>query len=294
MTGVVPWGIGPGLLAWSVVGSRSDTASGHAASVRYNLQQKKWGMGASWRQEGAGYAALSDPVVPGPRRDSAGLYGSLQLGDWGGLSLSFSRQATQLTAEAAAAASASAERQVRQSTNLGWSRGLGKGNAHWLRVDLTRTREGSQVAQQVGLALSFSLDARTRLTLNGSGNPDQQAGNGSLQLSRPLWPGETWGWELGLDRSAAAGGGQTVRRAAADMQAQTMQLRGDWRNSGSGASSDALRLTAGGGVAIVGGSVHFSRPIGDAYAIARVGGPMNTTPASFRAAAKAEFSERTP
>ena len=29
-------------------------------------------------------------------------------------------------------------------------------------------------------------------------------------------------------------------------------------------------------------------------AIARVGGPMNTTPASFSAAAKAEFSERNP
>lgn len=269
--GVVPLALGPGLLSWGLATSHTDTASGRAASANYNLNRTAWNAAFSWRHEGLGYAALSEPLSRSPGRDTVGVYGSVRLGDLGSLSASQSLQIANVFGGPQPLVSPPTGRRVRQSTALGWTRSLG--SSSWVRSDWTRLRDGDTVLHRLSLTVSIAFDRRTRLSLSGSSNPDQGSSDSHLLISRPLWAGETWGWELGQDRSGSRAVMHNAQRAAVDMQTSYIQLRGALQHTDSGAAGpvNSLRLTAGGGLALVDGSVHLSRPIGDAYAIARVG-----------------------
>lgn len=267
LMGTMAAGSAHGLLSWSAGTSRTDSGTGYAASLRYSLQRRDWGMALSWRKEGQGYAILSDPPVVSSGRETAGLYGNVRLGNLGGLSLGHTRQTVQQAANASVTGASPAP--SRESTSIGWSRSLGAPGS-WLRLDLARERDGQTVRHRIGVLLFMDLDREHRLMVTG--HQDSGLGSASAQLARSLLNDEGWGWDVGLQGNASASARTHLMNASADLLARHVQLRASWQAGGSSSSANSLRLAASGGIAFVDGGVHFTRPVGDAYALARVGG----------------------
>lgn len=266
VTGSLAVGSAYGMLSWSVAGSRARSDTGHAASLRYSFQRRAGGLGLSWRKDGPGYAVLSEPLVLSAGRETTGLYGNFRLGDLGGLSVGRTRQTRWEPAPDTVVPGA---RLSRESTSIGWSRGLGSPGS-WLRLDLTRERDEQGVRHRIGLLLFMDLDRQHRFTVSGS--QDNRLQTASAQLSRPLISEEGWGWEAGFQSNASDSGRTQLQNASADLLARHFQLRASWQGSGLSAGAGSMRLAASGGIAFVDGRAHFTRPIGEAYALARVSG----------------------
>lgn len=266
--GVMPLAIGPGLWAWNLGASRTDQGRGFAAATRYSVQRPTGGLGLFWRFDGPAYAMLSDPLVSSPGRSNAGVSGYWRAGPWGSLSLSHARQTYTVLPVPPLLASEPVRRHS-ESTSLAWSRGLG-GVGNWLRLELTRSQRQGVASHRMMLAMGLALDRRTRLNLSGRVDPVSQSASGTLTLTRPAWPGESWGWDLGLDRTSSTLQGWNLYRGAGEARTRTLQLRGDWAQA-QGQDLPTLRLTAGGGLAVIDGQAYWSRPIGDGYALVRVG-----------------------
>lgn len=266
-------GAASGLLSWGVAGSRTEAGTGRAASVRYGVQLGKFSVSGSWRQEGPRYTVLSDPLVSSVGRNIISLYGGAGLGAFGSASASLTRQTRQPGRQSGPSdmdLAVLSPGTVRESGSIAWSRRLAS-PGNWLRLDLTRVRDSQGVHHRIGLLVFIDLEREHRLTV--SGNRDPGLLSSALQLERPLVAGEDWGWAVGLDRSVSNAGASSAQNARAYFQAQNFQAQAAWQRSGSSSSeTNLVQLAASGGVAILDGRVHWSRPIGDAYALAQVGG----------------------
>lgn len=264
-----------GVLSLGAVGSQAGGQHARALLAQYGYYTARWGLGASARHEAPGFAMLDESRILSNHAWSATLSASRTLAD--GSALSLSRHVATVHAADRISIPAGwllAGSEARRSTTLAYAR-------FWpslrgsLRVAASRVHDGRGSRSEFTAGLVISLDGPRLLSITT--RQDREGSAQSVQLSQPVPPGEGWGWEVGADRDAQQGEGGTSSQSArwhgaAQLNARYLQWRGELQHrTGTGATSDEVRLAASGGVAWLGGGWHFSRPVQDAHALVQVG-----------------------
>lgn len=257
-----------GLLHASLAASQAGGLRGQAGLVRYEYQSPRWGAGVTWRAEGAGYAALSEPrTLADPRRELQG-YANLSVGEGQSVWASHTRLTTTPASRPALPEGWQLSTLTpRQSTSIGyaaWIRPWGGS----LRVAASRISDQRGTRHELGASLVFLIAgggvASTQVRHGSDGSTQ------SVQWSRSTPADTGWGYDLSATRYAGAPDKTLRWRATTDLASNAVRLRADLSGS-DGAGQPALRLSAAGGFAFIDGRGYWGRPIEDSFAVVEVG-----------------------
>lgn len=278
-----------GVASFSLSASRADGQSGWAAAAGYNYQHRNFSFGLTARRDSAGYAMLTDPLVLYNRKNDASAYVSYYFTGLGSVSLSHSLLTPHATVRLPSADFTFAALEKRRVTAVGYTLPLVSGRAS-LATSLSHVKDsrGSRNEATVNLIVYLDRDhtfqAGARRSIDGV--------QGSVQLTRNPPTGEGFGYDLGAGYSRDGGEEQARYRMAGQLNARHSILRGeiDRQHTGTG-DNDSYRLSAAGGVTLVGGGLYLSRPISDSFALVQVG-DLPGVPVSVNGTAVGETDSR--
>jgi outer membrane usher protein len=152
---------------------------------------------------------------------------------------------------------------VSYSRNIGWNLSL--------LGSLRSVREEGTVNEAM-LGLNYYPGGDVSLSANYSG------GNGvrseTVQARKNLPAGEGWGYSVSVDRMDSTALSSTAVNPSLQYNARFGSYAAEYRGEriDGGGGNGLFRLSAYGGVAFVGGTIGFSRPIADSFGLVSVGG----------------------
>jgi outer membrane usher protein len=264
-----------GVLNLALAASSLGGERGLAGMVGYSYQSRAWSLGASLRKDSRHYANLGDPVTLSSRKLDASVSVGYNFEGKGTVSLSHSVLTTH-SGQAASPASATQPfaiepLQDRRETTLSYSLPLLSGRAS-LVANLTHARD-VESRNELFVNLNFYLDKGQTVATTFQQLKDTSIE--SFQFSRPQPIGEGIGYDVATDRSSGPDGESLQLRASTQLNAPAAVLRAEYgqvRQRGqSPSSTNTYRFALSGGLAYVGNTVSFGRPVTDSFGIVKVG-----------------------
>lgn len=245
-----------GLLSASVARSQAGEARGQAGLLRYEYQSAAGGLGVTWRANSAGYTLPGEPWMTGPRRHEAQVHASRSVGEgrslWASHALTGGRLGPAVTRG--------------RNTSIGYAAFVRPWGGS-LRLTASRLDEGRGARHELSASLIFVLDGGGLASTQVRRGPN--GASQSIQWSRPARAFEGWSYDLGASREGSPKGQALNLHGSAQLDASAIRLRaemaGDPRNH-----QHSLRLSAAGAISHLGGQVHRSRPVEDAFALVQV------------------------
>ena len=248
-----------GIISNSLAAGRNPSGNGWASVARYTYQARQFSGQAELRRTSLNYETLGQSATSDrPKAElSAGASYSLPFG--GNLSVDW--------------------RQLRQYRG-GDQRGVSLGYSRNLVGSLSLIASVSQLASSLSpvsttsIFVALSYSPKRDVTANFSHS--QRAGISSdvVQLGTNTPVGEGVGYRMAGERTSSAGLGTAYRLAP------SLQYNGPHgiytadlvaKRDADGVSQQAYQLGIGGGIAYVGGTVAFTRPVTDSFGIVKVG-----------------------
>ena len=227
--------------------SAADGEEGGAAALSFSyLSRSRFSMGASLRAMTDQYANIS----LAPQADRSVLDGSVFTATTFGISTISLQYST------------TANRDTPDSDRIGATLTFPVGRRANLFLSAGRSdTSDAQPVNDVFAGLSYFLGRGTTANLSASRNGDSSSG--SIDVQRSLPPGNGFGYRL----SAPLADSQTVSNAVLQYQGPygRYELNMDPENV-----SDDYTVSAAGGIVAIGGSVYFSRPFSQSFALMRV------------------------
>lgn len=258
-----------GVLSLTLGASSFEGLRGHAASVGYNYQSRRWSLGFLLRRDNGSYTTLGNPVVISNRKYDGTFSASYNLAGAGSISLSHSAMATNagpatapLTQGQLVTTTTSLNSRV---TALTYSVPLVSGKA-FLTTRLSHIRQDQARRNEAFVGLTYYFENNYSATANL--RKDQTGGSEFFQFAKNQPVGEGLGFLVSGDHSDSTG---SQAQSTVQYNAPAAVLRGNYVTSNSqGQSTRNLRLSLAGGVAYVGGVVGFGRPVTDSFGIVKV------------------------
>jgi len=259
------------LAASSIAGRR-----GTAGFASYTYQTRDWSYGFGLRHDSRWYASLGDPVSVTNRRYEGSFSASRRLGPRGSASFS---HAMFLGRSGLASAQPSPTQpfavsvlENRRASTLSFSTSLVPGRAA-LNASLSHIKDGSrgsrnEVYVNVTVFLGGPYTAAT--SYRGERGSDMQ----TVQFVKQQPAGEGLGFVLAADRWANVQGGSVQAKGTVQYNAPAAVFRADLsrERDQAGVVHDEYRMSAAGGIGIVGGSVAFGRPVTGSFGLVKVQG----------------------
>lgn len=262
-----------GSLSMSIAASSLHSRHGFAALTSYSYRANTWSTGASLRHDSREYATLGDPPTFSNRNNEGNVIVSYYLPRRGSISLSHSFLTTRapLSSDLSQPASVALLAPSRV-TSLSYGVPLFGGRAT-LSASLNRIKDAITPAGRTEAYLALIVFVDKDHSLSGSFRGNGATHTESVQFTKPQPVGEGIGYLLSADRSSDADGQTRQDRSTLQFNAPAAILRGDVGHvqDQSGRSTSDYRLSAAGGVGLVGGNIAFGRPITDSFGIVQVG-----------------------
>lgn len=240
-------------------GSGGDGRRGAAASLGHSYQKARFGMQASARRFGEGYATAQDLLAPRQLRAEYGAGASYNQPAWG--TLYFDRLVSERRAGSPLPGSA--------VSRVGYSYSFGARTSFF--ASFSRVREARAANEAFfGLLLSFDRVTSVHLSARRDANGDDTLG---AQASRALPSGEGAGWRLGYSGARAEETRELTGYAQYNARAATISFDGA---SGRAAGFPTQRYEAAvaGAASFAGGRWGFSRPIEDSFIAVDLAAPI--------------------
>ena len=261
----------------SLAASRSQIAdrSGAAGLFSYTYQAKRWTAGLSLRRDWSSYAMLADPPLITNRKLEANVSATYQLDQRGTVSLSHSLLSTRggmtaLVPSAGQPYSVSLLQDQRRTT-LGYSVPLVSGWAA-LTATVSHIKDHDKGSRNEGfVGVSIFLEKDYALSANYRG--DKYGNSQSAEFSKRQPIGEGLGFTVTADRTADASVHDLRLRSNVQYNAPAAILRAEverFRDT-QGRVADDYRASVAGGLAYVGNTLSFGRPITGSFGVVQVG-----------------------
>lgn len=262
-----------GVASIAVAASATGGRRGSAVSAGYNYQAKRWNMGFSVRRDSGQYATLGLPVTVTNRKYEVNAVIGANLQGSGSVSVSHTAlgvRAQQPDPSPAENSSFSfVPLESRRTTAVTYSLPfLSKRMS--LTATLSHIREKAQSRNELFLGLIYFFDKDFSAAANY--RTDRISSEGAVLFTKNQPIGEGLGYVLSADRASGIGTTSTSGKSSVQYNAPAAIVRAEFgarRNDG--ATSADYRLSVAGGVAYVGGSLAFGRPVMDSFGIVKVG-----------------------
>jgi outer membrane usher protein len=234
----------------AAAGSREKARLGTAASVAYLYSARPISFGLSLQARSDQYATLSLRAADDrPRLDTSGFVGT-ELGSRATVTVQYRR----LDAR---------DRGLEERVSTFWTVRLGPRTSLFLTGAHTR-EPGHAHGWEGSAGLTYAFGERTIASVSYERRGDQGTATAQIQQSLPLGTG--WGYRL-----QASAGDDDFHQGNG-----LLQYQGPWgryeasyqRQDG----HDGTSLSVAGGVVLIGGGVHLTRPVEDSFALIRVSG----------------------
>lgn len=148
------------------------------------------------------------------------------------------------------------------SSTATWTHALGR----WASLSLSLSHE--QPSQDVGAFMSLTMPFGTQTTFSVSESAQRDAASGITTtdtlatLQRAPGSGPGWGYRLSAGQGGQQLGELTLQNEVGELRASSQTVANGYANA----------ISVAGGLATAGTSVHFSRLLGDGFALVRVPG----------------------
>lgn len=238
---------------------------GGAGSVAYTYQTRNWSVGLAARKDWGEYAIVGEPPSITTRRHEGNVVLSYHIPRYGAVSASHSVRAFRAPAvpQTQILHGLSAQKITTVSYSAPLIGGRASFTASLARITEKRSRNELTLRATVFFGREYSAVAKYQ------GN-DAEHGE-SIQLTKNQPIGEGLGYILATDRSTDA-----TRRvhnwSSMQYNAPAAIVRGEYGRRGTAdAAADDYRLALAGGIAYVGGTLGFGRPVTGSFGIVKVG-----------------------
>lgn len=238
------WNFGQGVIDVGVAASQAPRGEGELLALGYELRGKTFSFTARTQAATENFSQLGfDRTLPAPRRLTEASAG-MPAGDWGTLSVGYLMQDRRDTPAV-------------ELVSLSLSRSLGErmyGSISFLKS----LRGGSDT---IGAFLIIPIDARTSATASvqrtaGKENPMQAIG----QVQKALDSGNSQGYRLQASTQGPQQAEYLAQNSSGTYMLGAATLSGE----------SAVRASASGGIAVLGGQAYLSRRISDSFAVVQV------------------------
>lgn len=241
---------GAGVMRFALASSQApDGSTGALALLGYELALNNFSFTAEGQHNTPGFARIGG-LAPDPvhSRDLAQMSVGFNNASIGSIALAVARERNLGPTDST-------------TTTVTWSRGLGP------HLNLSASAGYDYESRNANGFVNFSVPLGARTNASFGHNAERPASGpttsqSTANLQRNLDTGPSWGYRLG-----AAQAGDAVAEFAAQGERATMRVGAERVGSAEGAYA-----TLGGAIALVDGSLHASRRLGDGFALIRVPG----------------------